>query len=60
MSEQQTSEKEATIRFTVDMPESMHQQLSLLATKKRQKKAVLVRLAIEQMLRDMNDDAVMQ
>ena len=46
MSEQQTSEKEATIRFTVDMPESMHQQLSLLATQKRQKKAVLVRMVI--------------
>lgn len=63
MSEQQTTEKEAIekeviVRFTVDMPESMHYELSLLAVKYRQPKAVLVRLAIEQMLRDMSQEVL--
>jgi metal-responsive CopG/Arc/MetJ family transcriptional regulator len=55
MNEIQTSQKEAIVRFTVDMPESLHQELSELAVKQRVKKAVLVRRAIVQMLRDVRD-----
>lgn len=49
-------EREPTIRFTVDMSESMHHDLSLLAVKQRKTKAELVRFAIAQLLKDMQDD----
>ncbi len=42
--------KEATIRLTVDMPESMHRKLSLLSARTGKKKAVIVRLLLEQAL----------
>jgi hypothetical protein len=43
---------EGTIRFTVDMPESMHRELSILAAKLGKRKVVLVRQAIAQLLQD--------
>ena len=48
--------QETIIRFTVDMSESMHQNLSLLAVKQRKSKAELVRFAIAQLLKDMQDN----
>jgi hypothetical protein len=44
------SPKEATIRLTVDMPESMHRKLSLLSARTGKKKAVIVRLLLEEAL----------
>lgn len=49
---------ERTIRFTVDMPESLHQRLSQAAARLKRKKAVVIRMAIEQALKDLDDDAV--
>lgn len=51
----QTSPKEATIRFTVDLPESMHRKLSILAAKTGKKKAEIVRLLLEETLKDVNE-----
>ncbi|MBD2429226.1 hypothetical protein [Phormidium sp. FACHB-1136] len=50
--------QERIIRFTVDMPESLHQQLSEAATRLKRKKAAVVRMALEQALKDLDDDAV--
>jgi hypothetical protein len=44
------SPKEATIRLTVDMPESMHRKLSLLSARTGKKKAVIVRFLLEEAL----------
>ncbi|MBD2527277.1 CopG family transcriptional regulator [Nostoc sp. FACHB-133] len=52
---QPTAPKEATIRLTVDLPESMHQKLSLLAAKTRRKKAEIVRLLLDEALKDVNE-----
>ncbi|WP_375493011.1 CopG family transcriptional regulator [uncultured Nostoc sp.] len=52
---QPTAPKEATIRLTVDLPESMHQKLSLLAAKTRRKKAEIVRFLLDEALKDVND-----
>jgi predicted DNA-binding protein len=43
---------ERIVRFTVDMPESLHEQLSQKAAQCGKKKAMLVRLAIAQTLKD--------
>lgn len=47
--------KETVIRFTVDMPESLHRKLSLLAARTGQKKAAIVREMLEEWLRDVED-----
>jgi hypothetical protein len=47
--------KEATIRLTVDMPESMHRKLSLLSARTGKKKAVIVRLLLEEALIDVQE-----
>lgn len=52
------STPERIVRFTVDMPESLHEQLSQVADRFGKKKAMLVRLAIAQALKDLDDDAV--
>lgn len=49
----QTSQKEATVRFTVDLPQSMHQKLSLLAARTGKKKAEIVRMLLDEVLEDM-------
>ncbi len=55
MDELQAPAKEPTTRFTVDMPESMHRDLSLLAAKTGRKKVDLVRLAIAKLLEDAKE-----
>lgn len=45
--------REATVRLTVDLPESMHRKLSLLAARSGQKKAVIVRLLLDDVLKDV-------
>lgn len=49
----QTPPKEATIRFTVDLPASMHQRLSLLAARTGKRKAEIVRLLLDEVLKDV-------
>lgn len=55
MDELQAPAKEPITRFTVDMPESMHRDLSLLAAKTGRKKVDLVRLAITKLLEDAKE-----
>lgn len=52
------STSERIVRFPVDMPESLHEQLSQKAAQCGKKKAMLVRWAIAQTLKDLDDDAV--
>ena len=47
--------KEATVRFTVDLPESMHRDLSILAAKRGVSKADIVRLLLDDALKDIDD-----
>ena len=47
--------KEATVRFTVDLPESMHRDLSILAAKRGVSKADIVRLLLDDALKDVDD-----
>jgi hypothetical protein len=55
VSKLQTPSKEATVRFTVDMPESMHRKLSMLAAKTGRKKVDIVRLLLEEALKDVEE-----
>lgn len=48
-------QKEATIRFTVDLPESTHRKLSILAAKSGRKKAEIVRALLDNLLKNLND-----
>ena len=50
--------QERIIRFTVDRPESLHQRLTQVAAKAKRKKAAVVRMALEQALKDLDDDAI--
>ncbi|MEG4960315.1 MULTISPECIES: hypothetical protein [unclassified Microcoleus] len=52
MSKLQAPDKEATVRFTVDMSESLHRKLSMLAAKTRSKKVDLVRMLLEDGLKE--------
>ena len=45
--------KEATIRFTVDLPASMHRKLSLLAARTGKKKAEIVRVLLDEALEEV-------
>lgn len=45
--------KEATVRFTVDLPVLMYRKLSLLATKTGKKKADIVRVLLDETLKDV-------
>lgn len=47
-----TTEKEATVRITVDLPKSMHQQLSILAAKTGRKKVDIIRTLLGEILED--------
>ncbi len=47
--------KEATIRFTVDMPESLHRKLSIFAARSGKKKAEIVRVIVEDALNQVNE-----
>ena len=52
MSKLQVPSKEPTIRFTVDLPESMHRRLSMLAAKTGRKRADIVRLLLDEALKE--------
>jgi len=49
----QTPPKEATVRFTVDLPASMHRKLSILAARTGKKKAEIVRVLLDEVLEDV-------
>lgn len=51
----EVTDKEATIRLTVDMPESLHRKLSILCARTGNKKAVVVRTLLEDALKDFNE-----
>lgn len=51
----QTPVKEATVRFTIDLPVSMHRKLSLLAARTGKKKAEIVRVLLDEALEDVYD-----
>lgn len=45
--------EEKTIRFTADLPESLHQKLSILAARTGKKKVVIVRELLADALKDV-------
>ena len=51
----ETETKEATIRFTVDMSESMHRKLSIFAARSGKKKAEIVRFLLEEALSEVDE-----
>ena len=53
MSKLQIPEKESTVRFTVDMTESLHRKLSVLAAKTGRKKVDIVRMILDEALKDV-------
>ena len=55
MDKLQVESKEATKRFTVDLAESMHRKLSILAAKTGRSKADIVRLLLEDALKDVDE-----
>jgi hypothetical protein len=48
-------EKEATVRLTVDLSESMHRKLSILCAKTGRKKAEVVRMLLDEALSEVED-----
>ncbi|WP_199295302.1 CopG family transcriptional regulator [Trichocoleus sp. FACHB-832] len=52
--ELETAPKEATVRFTIDLSESMHRKLSILAAKTGRKKAEIVRMLLDEALQDVD------
>jgi hypothetical protein len=48
----QVPDKEATVRFTVDMSESLHRKLSMLAARTGRKKVDIVRMLLEDGLKE--------
>ncbi|MFB8790702.1 MAG: hypothetical protein U7123_18080 [Potamolinea sp.] len=55
MNKFQTPPKEATVRFTVDLPQSIHRKLSILAARTGQKKADIVRVLLNEALHTLNE-----
>lgn len=55
MSQLQQPSKEPTIRLTVDLPESMHRKLSMLAAKTSRKKVEIVRLLLDEALKEIEE-----
>jgi hypothetical protein len=51
---QNTPEKEATVRLTVDLPKSTHTKLSILCAHNGLKKAEVVRMLLDEALKDTN------
>ena len=54
ISKLQAPDKEATVRFTVDMSESLHRKLSMLAAKTGRKKVDIVRMLLEEGLKEID------
>jgi predicted DNA-binding protein len=52
---QPVESKEATKRFTVDLPESMHRKLSILSAKTGRSKADIVRTLLEDILQSLDE-----
>ncbi len=52
---QPVQQREATKRFTVDLPDSMHRKLSILAAKTGRTKADIVRVLLDDVLKDIED-----
>jgi len=52
MSKLQAPDKEATVRFTVDMSETLHRKLSMLAARTGRKKVDIVRMLLEDGLKE--------
>ncbi|KAI9129291.1 CopG family transcriptional regulator [Acaryochloris sp. CCMEE 5410] len=50
----QDEPKERTIRFTADLPESLHKKLSMLAARTGKKKVDIVRLLLAEALEDID------
>ena len=55
---EQESQKEVSVRVTVDLPESMHTDFSVFAARCKKSKAELLRMAIAQMLKYEGDEVV--
>lgn len=55
MDKLQVEAKESTTRLTVDLPDSMHRRLSILAAKTGRKKAEIVRMLLDEALPDLED-----
>jgi KilA-N domain len=55
LSQLQTPTKEATVRITVDLAESMHRKLSLLSARTGKKKAEIVRFLLDEALKGVED-----
>ncbi len=55
MEKLQVQPKETTKRFTVDLEESMHRKLSILAAKTGRSKADIVRLLLDEALKDIEE-----
>ncbi|MBE9093675.1 CopG family transcriptional regulator [Tychonema sp. LEGE 07203] len=53
MSKLQAPDKEATVRFTVDMSETLHRKLSMLVARTGRKKVDIVRMLLEDALKDV-------
>ena len=51
---QNTPEKEPTIRLTVDLPQSTHKKLSILCANTGMKKVEVVRMLLDDALKDTN------
>jgi hypothetical protein len=51
---QQAPPKEATVRLTVDLPQSTHKKLSLLCAENGLKKAEVVRMLLDEALKEVN------
>ncbi|MEA5511821.1 hypothetical protein VB715_18780 [Crocosphaera sp. UHCC 0190] len=52
---QPIEQREATKRFTVDLPDSMHRKLSILAAKTGRTKADIVRVLLDDVLKDIDE-----
>lgn len=50
-----TTPKEPTVRLTVDLTESMHRKLSMLAAKTGRKKVEIVRLLLDEALKEVEE-----
>jgi hypothetical protein len=55
MSQLEQPSKEPTVRLTVDLPESMHRKLSILAAKTNRKKVEIVRFLLDEALKDVQE-----
>ena len=58
MSKLQAPDKEATVRFTVDMSETLRRKLSMLAVKTGRKKLDIVRVLLKDGLKDVGGSAI--